>query len=244
MSSHNEYQRRYFERSDEGNVRLLPADSPYVRRHLDRTIAAGDLRPGLRILEVGAGMGRFTSLLLNRGLDVVASDISPTLLARLSERHPGVRTFDCDIADVAEHAGAGFDRIVGFFMLHHLDDLDRVFAGLRRALAPSGRIAFCEPNAYHAPYYLQIGLSRRMTWHGDGGVLRMRPGVVLGSMRRAGLTATAVERYGFTPPFLYNRGAGRALDHALESLPFLTIVRAFQIFTGRVQESESGRSAS
>ena len=61
---HVSYQERYFDRDAGGNVRLEPTTSAYARRHLERAIAAADLRPGKRILEVGAGLGRFTSLLI------------------------------------------------------------------------------------------------------------------------------------------------------------------------------------
>ena len=235
--AHNAYQERYFDRSGDGNVRLAPADTPYTQRHLERTLSALELRPGQRILEVGAGLGRFTSLMLARGLDVVASDLSPRLLAELQARHPRLQTLACDIARIAEHTELRFDRVVGFFMLHHLSDLDRVFSGLHSAIRAGGRIAFCEPNAYHAPYYLQIALSRHMTWQGDGGVLRMRPGVVLRSMERAGFVDARSELYGFAPPALYNLPTGQRLDGALEAIAWLKPVRAFQIFSASVPGS-------
>src|SRR5687767_8864178 len=87
-NEHNAYQERYFDRSAQGNVRLQPTDSPYVQRHLERTLAALQAGPKDRVLEVGAGLGRFTSLMLGRGLDVVASDLSDHLLAKLRARHP------------------------------------------------------------------------------------------------------------------------------------------------------------
>ena len=232
-SAHNAYQREYFARADGGNVRLHPTESAYVRRHLQRTLAFGEIRRGHRVLEVGAGMGRFSCLLADAGMDVVASDLSPALLAQLSARRPDIHTVASDIAEVAQKAGGGFDRVVGFFMLHHLEDLDAVFAQLRQALVPGGELVFCEPTAYCGLYYLQIALSRQMTWRGDGGVMRMRPSVVLGSMARAGFTALRSERYGFTPPALYNASLGKRLDAALESIPALEPFRAFQLFAGR-----------
>jgi SAM-dependent methyltransferase len=232
--THNAYQRSYFERPGDGNARLEPSESPYVRRHLERTLAAVALEPGLRTLEIGAGLGRFTSLLLARGIDVTASDLSPALLDALRSRHPGVETIACDAAEIARHARGGFDRVVGFFMLHHLANLEGVFAGLRKVVRPGGRIAFCEPNALCALYYLQIAFSRDMTWRGDGGVRHMRPSVVLRAMERAGFVATSCERYGFTPPALYNRAGGRRIDRALEAVPALEPFRAFQIFRARV----------
>jgi cyclopropane fatty-acyl-phospholipid synthase-like methyltransferase len=234
MTSHNAYQATYFDRPGTGNIRLDPTPSPYVERHLERTLGFLGATAGEQVLEVGAGLGRFTSAMLARGLDVVASDLSPELLAKIQLRHPKVRTVACDVATIAEQTDLRFGRVVGFFMLHHLAGLDAVFAGLRRALKAGGSIAFCEPNAYHLPYYLQIALSRHMTWRGDGGILSMRRSVVLSSMERAGFVGARVMRYGFTPPVLYNRRSGRALDHALEALPLLEKVRAFQIFSASV----------
>ena len=73
-TSHNAYQQTYFDRRGDGNVRLEPTSSPYVERHLARTLASLAASPGQKVLEVGAGLGRFTSLMLARGLDVVPSD--------------------------------------------------------------------------------------------------------------------------------------------------------------------------
>jgi len=71
-----------------------------------------------------------------------------------------------------------------------------------------------------------------MTWQGDGGLVRMRPRVVLGAMARAGLANLSVERFGFFPPFLANRGWGRRLEAILESVSPLNPVLPFQLFRG------------
>jgi SAM-dependent methyltransferase len=233
-SAHDADQAMYFDRSGDGNSRLAPSESPYVKRHLTRTLAALRAKPSDLVLEVGAGLGCFTSLMLGQGLDVIASDPSPELLAKLQARHPGLRTITTDVANVTSHTDLRFERVVGFFVLHHWVDLDAVFAGLKRAVKGGGRIAFCEPNAFHLPYYLQIALSRRMTFRDDGGVVNMRPSVVLAAMARAGFVRTRAERYGFAPPAVYNSVNGRALDHALGAVPALEKLRAFQIFSASV----------
>lgn len=239
-AAHNDYQRRYYERREAPAI--LPRPDVDVRRHADELLAAVPLSSGQRVLEVGAGLGRLTSLLIERGLDVVASDLSPVLLARLqrgASRPLGV--IAGDVAELPRLTGERFDAAVGFFVLHHLFDLERAFAGVGAVLRPGAPVAFCEPNGWNPLFYVQIAVTPGMTWKGDGGVRRMRPAVVLAAMRRAGFADVGCARYGFLPPALVRRRAGRALERWLERRRVLEPVRAFQVFTGRVPPPGSAR---
>jgi SAM-dependent methyltransferase len=118
-------------------------------------------------------------------------------------------------------------------MLHHLHDIERSFAGVRRLLKPGGRAVFLEPNAYNALFYAQILLWPGISWKGDKGIVRMRPGPVLGAMKAAGLAEPEFERFGFFPPFLANRRWGPAAERALESIPLWRTFLPFQLFRAR-----------
>lgn len=233
---HNRYQRRYF--GDTTRWRIAPVASSYVKRHLEELIVAAGLEPSDRILEVGAGMGRFTVLLKERGFDVVATDLSDKLLGDLRDRCPDLETQACDALDLPFRMKERFDKVVGFFVLHHLPDLRLGIARLARMLKPGGTMAFVEPNAFYLPFYLQITLSPRMSWKGDGGVVRMRPRAVLGGMRAAGLANLAAASYGFCPPGLTNRAGGRRAEAWLESLPLPDASKAFRIFRGELPNPE------
>ncbi len=235
VAAHNEYQRRYYARPRRSALHMRPGSSPYVTRHLDEVAAAAALLPGQHVLEVGCGMGRFSRELVARGLRVTGIDLSPELLAEL-HRHLGstVTTYCCDIAEAASLVPGGFDAAVGFFVLHHLPHLEGSLRALARLVRPGGAVAFAEPNAFNPLFYLQIAVTPGMTWRGDGGVRRMRPSVVGGAMRAAGLVGVAARSYGYLPPLLYNRPAGRRLDHLLQRLAPLPPLRAFQLFAGRV----------
>jgi ubiquinone/menaquinone biosynthesis C-methylase UbiE len=107
-----------------------------------------------RALEIGAGTGYFTLNLLRAGLigEAVAADISPGMLAMLSESAGrlglDVRTIRCE-ADKLPFADDSFDLVFGHAVLHHLPDLDAAFAEFRRVLRPGGTLAFCgEPSRY------------------------------------------------------------------------------------------------
>ena len=231
VDEHNSDQREYFE--DRVSPRMVPRQSLYLERHLDELVRFAGLRPTDRILEVGCGMGRYTLLLADRGYRVDGNDLSPPLLDRL-RRYDGSRSriplHAFDIAHPPEELYGAYDAVVGLFMLHHLHDLELSFRGLARLLRPGGRLAFIEPSAFTPLIYAQIALTPGMTWAGDGGVARMRPGVVLPALRSAGFVGERSGRFGLFPPFLANSRAGASVERTLERVPPFRPFRAFALF--------------
>jgi SAM-dependent methyltransferase len=231
-AAHNRAQLRYYEQDKPG---MVPAGSPYLRRHADALAGFAGLEPGQRVLEVGCGMGRYTLLLAERGIAVEGLDLSPVLLDRLRSFDDGRFGVPLHLADVvdppADLLGA-FDAVVGFFALHHIHDLAVSFRAMARLLAPGGRIAFLEPNPYNPLYYVQMAVKPEMTWEGDRGMLRMRRGVVVPAMAAAGLGRLAHRRFGFLPPFAANAQGGRRAEAVLERVRVLEPVLPFQLFRG------------
>lgn len=231
--SHNEYQRQYFSKP-ERKTRLWPAQDHGTLRHLEAAIGALELEPGAKILELGCGMGRFSLLLAELGFEVTAVDLSPELLTAFTSQ-PGaanIRTVCCEAEEVSRHVTGPFDAVVGFFFLHHLNSLEPALREARSMLAPHGKVAFCEPNAFNPFFYLQILLTPTMNWEGDGGVARMRPNILLPAFRDVGLKHATIERYGMLPPVLANADFGRRLENRLQRWRCLKPVLAFQIVCG------------
>lgn len=129
-----------------------------------------------------------------------------------------------------------FDRIVGFFVLHHLIDFDQVFLALSRILRPGGRIAFCEPVAWNPLYYLQIALTPGMRFAGEPSITSMRPGVIFPALARAGFVDTQSHSYGYFPPLIRNLAWGETLERWLDAKPLVPFPNAFQLFTARLPE--------
>jgi len=105
-----------------------------------------------RSLEIGAGTGYFTLNLLQAGVmrEAVCTDISPGMLDALEANADrlglDVETRACDAEELPFDDGS-FDLVFGHAVLHHLPDLDRAFAELRRVLRPDGRLFFAgEPS--------------------------------------------------------------------------------------------------
>ncbi len=98
------------------------------------------LQPGARdVLDLGAGTGRLTDALVERGLAVSAVDPSASMLGVLAARHPGVRA----VSGAAEATGlpdASFDAIV-VAQAWHWVDADAASAEAARLLRPGGTLA-------------------------------------------------------------------------------------------------------
>jgi len=234
QSGHNRVQRAYFE--DRPKPRMVPVDTPYLRRHVDQLIARVGLEPGARVLDVGCGMGRYTIPLADRGFAVEGLDISPVLLDALRGFDGGrdrIALHVADVADPPEELKRRFDAVIGFFALHHVHDLEACFRGMRQLVKPGGSVAFLEPNPLNPLYYIQMAVMPGMSWEGDGGIIRMRPRRVLGAMRTAGLTPEGVSRFGFLPPFAANTRVGAAAERSLERVRLWQAALPFQLFVAR-----------
>jgi SAM-dependent methyltransferase len=105
-------------------------------------------------LEIGSGTGYFSLNLVQMGAveRLVATDISPGMLATLSETAErlglAIETEVTD-AEVLPFEDGSFDLVFGHAVLHHIPDLDGAVREFRRVLRPGGAIVFCgEPSRY------------------------------------------------------------------------------------------------
>ncbi|MFQ5737484.1 MAG: class I SAM-dependent methyltransferase [Acidobacteriota bacterium] len=234
LETHNRIQTDYFSRRLKST--MLPAATPYISRQVDEVLQLARVTSENRVLEVGCGMGRYTLELAARRIRIEGLDLTPSLLDQLRKFEAARFSIPLHCADIAQPPAqllGRFDRIIGFFTLHHLHDLGACFQGMAGCLKPGGRIVFLEPNPFNLLYYLQILLTPGMTWQGDRGILNTRPGVVFSAMSGAGLADLRLKRCGFFPPFLANRSWAATLETSLELLPLLHPFLPFQLFHGR-----------
>jgi SAM-dependent methyltransferase len=233
VEKHNRAQIEYFERA--GKEAMRPAASPYVDRQVDELVRFAGLAAGERVLDVGCGMGRYTLPLAERGMKVEGLDLSRALLDQLDAFNGGRYDIPLHCADVLDSPPGleeSFDAVVGFFTLHHLHDLASSFRAMARLVKPGGRIVFLEPNPLNPLYYIQLVVSPGMSWAGDKGILKMRPGTVFRAMELGGLGNCSLARFGFFPPFVVNRRWGSPLERLLERFPLWRPSLPFQLFRG------------
>jgi ubiquinone/menaquinone biosynthesis C-methylase UbiE len=113
------------------------------------------VRPGMKVLEIGCGMGFFTlplARMVGNAGRVVCVDIQPRMLAALDRRarraglSQRIEARQCKAASlgVADHASA-FDLAVLIHVLHELPDAAGALAEIHAALQPDGQVLLVEP---------------------------------------------------------------------------------------------------
>ncbi len=91
------------------------------------------------VVELGAGTGKFTDLLVALGHDVLATDPLDEMLAHLRLRHPELRVATAP-AEQVPAATRSVDTVVAAQSFHWFDT-DRALREVARVLKPEGRIA-------------------------------------------------------------------------------------------------------
>jgi SAM-dependent methyltransferase len=226
-AAHVARQRRFYDERDHGHLQAQD-DDYYVRKSAARVADSLGLQGHERVLEVGAGFGRFTFSLLERCASVVALDLSDRALASLARGRDerGIVETRCTTvcANVDEFSietlapPGGFDAIVGFFFLHHLPDFRATILRLAPHLAHGARMSFLEPNRINPLFTLQVATCKDMNWSEEKGLFGISQSKVEGSFRDAGLEQIQSQRYGFFPPPLLHRSEWlRQLESRLEA---------------------------
>lgn len=127
--------------------RLAETRAGQVSFEVHRRFLARFVKPGMRVLEVGAGPGRFTIELARLGCQVVTTDLSPVQLA-LNEQYVGAagvqveRRELADICDLTAYETGEFDAAVAFGgpLSYAFDQADTAMAELLRVVRPSGPV--------------------------------------------------------------------------------------------------------
>lgn len=106
------------------------------------------LKPGARILDIGAGAGEYSLHFARLGYDVAAVELSPANVAafqkKIKPEYP-LRLLQGNALDLSMFADASFDVVLLMGPLYHLsssDDRDRAIAEAKRVCTQDGVIFF------------------------------------------------------------------------------------------------------
>lgn len=122
-------------------------------RIIDIVTRIGGFAPGARIADLGCGSGVFTGLLHRRGFICTGIDLSPKLIRIAREAHPGIDFREGDIEHLP-FADGSLDGVLLAGVLHHLPQLSKCAAEIKRILRPGGRFVAFDPNRMNPAMYL------------------------------------------------------------------------------------------
>jgi cyclopropane-fatty-acyl-phospholipid synthase len=129
------YSHGYFASDDE------PLEAA-IRRKLDTALDAVGVRPGDRVLDIGAGWGAMTAHAARRGIQITSLTISEASRAYVSEL---IAREELPARVLLEHflehrTREPYDAIVNLGVTEHLPDYDASLAQYQRLLKPGGRV--------------------------------------------------------------------------------------------------------
>jgi SAM-dependent methyltransferase len=152
----DDYGEREWKRFEDGTT---PGPSAAIHTQM----LEGYVQPGDRVLDAGAGPGRFTLELLRLGAHVTALDISPGQLELLRTRVPDVEAVLGDITDLSRFGDDTFDVTVcyGGPLSYVVDRAERAVAELARVTRPGGHVlvsvmGFGGPVIHFAPILVEL----------------------------------------------------------------------------------------
>jgi len=107
---------------------------------------------GLKLLDIGSGLGESSVYFALKGAEVTANDLSPVMLERCVALG---KKFGVEIspllgsADKFDFGENRFDIVYGANVLHHVGDIKSLLEAVKRALKPGGRFFFYDPLLYN-----------------------------------------------------------------------------------------------
>ena len=202
-----------------------PAGKLRAERRAQLIAKGADLKPGMKVLEIGCGTGNFTERFAEYGSSLLALDISPDLLDEARKRSfPKYNvTFLLKRFEDCDKEGP-FDAVIGSSILHHLN-IDESLQKIFDFLKPGGVISFAEPNLRNPQVFLERAFRfiRPLFWYVSPDEIAFIRHKLERSLKQIGFSDVSVKPYDWlhqnTPPrwipFIQNLG------RKLEKTPIL-----------------------
>ena len=109
---------------------------------LEKAVSLADVKPNMRVLDLGIGTGSLSSRFINKGCNVWGLDFSAEMLAQTREKLPQANLVQADLlGDWKKNLQLSFDRVVSSYVFHEFNLetkmglLQKIFS---KCLSPNG----------------------------------------------------------------------------------------------------------
>ena len=160
MCSREEFVSSFYQQTDE-DARLWKNRHGQLEYRITMTYIHRYAADRSRILELGAGTGRYSIALAKEGMDVTAVELVEKNLAVLRKNGkglPNLHSFRGDAADLSRFPDNAFDVTLSLGPMYHLyeaEEVDRAIDEAIRVTKPGGVMLFlCEDHASASPPYM------------------------------------------------------------------------------------------
>ena len=124
----------------------LPADLEPPDFELRRDFLLRDVEPGMRVLDLGCGEGRFTLEIARAGGQVTGADVAVAALARARSRGPELDFRLVPFEGPLPFEDSAFELVWASEVIEHVADTARWLSEVRRVLTPRGVLLVTTPS--------------------------------------------------------------------------------------------------
>jgi ubiquinone/menaquinone biosynthesis C-methylase UbiE len=155
------------------------------------------IQPEHTVLEIGAGTGFATNVVMKLNPAPVLADASLEMLRVNLDAHPELTAVCCP-TERLPFADASFDVVFGNNTFYLVPDKERAAREIARVLKPGGVLLLSEMNPHHPLWPLMFTLKRR--WF-ERSFYALFPGMMRRRFARAGMQLEEHDFYSYTPYF-------------------------------------------
>jgi ubiquinone/menaquinone biosynthesis C-methylase UbiE len=216
------YEREMFERS-EGSKFVEHKEREIILKVLKKF----NLKRQAKILDVGAGGGRFSKEFDSLGFHVTALDISEKVCKDLKRKFNRMEVINGDIEKV-KLSPENFDLIFSFRSFKYVYDKEKALCNLRTALRKNGYVIVEVPNLLN-PFYFSPYLLAPLIYHLSKGNLGKyfiisefyTKDAFKRKLEKAGFKVEEIINLFFFPHFLYSKIQNKTILRAVYSIDSL-----------------------
>ncbi len=228
-----------------GKAKRLPVNPALYdggrRFEFQKILEFSEFKKQARIIELGAGYGKYVIPLLFMGYRVTAVDIGRHLLdaikVKAKEHHllGNLRTLQSDFRN--KSIPKTYDAAICISTYHLLAETEEgrfhIFSNLVKSVKIGGSVIIIDPNPLNPFLYLLYLFTPQASWELERHFLKSTVGNLKRIFMKAGLSDITIEYVGFLPLRYINIPGVAMLNRIVNKTPFLQLFSSFIYIKGK-----------